>query len=102
MMCNRFTDFNAYQSVYGDRSLYLILASSGTEIIRQHDEVTVFTINLETLEEHQYPVDGFFDKVPVMPLIVDDMTFMYNPEGAEAFLSKQIQAEEKCGFFRPK
>jgi hypothetical protein len=101
-MHSRFTDVSSYQAVHGNLSLCFCAGRSATAIIRHHDDKVVYTLDLETLEEQEHPAGGFFASVVLMPILVDDLFFMADPEGAQAILDKQFRAEEKCGFFRPK
>lgn len=100
-MNNRFSDFEAYRAAHGRFSLCGCLVKGGTAIIRHHDDTSVFTINLDSLEVQEHRAEGFFSTTIMIPILVDDMAFMANPEAAEAAVAMQIRAEEKCGFFRP-
>lgn len=100
-MSNRITDIEAYKSEHGSCSLCGCLVNSGTALIRHHDDKSVYTINIDSLEEQEHPAEGFFSNVVLIPMLVDDFSFMNDPEGASSLLARQIRAEEACGFFRP-
>lgn len=101
-MSARFTEVSDYRHLHGKLSLCFCIASTGTAIIRHHDDEVVYTLDLETLVEHEHPPAEFFACTALIPILVDDMYFMADPKGAQEQLDKQIRAEEQCGLFRPK
>lgn len=96
----RITNIDEYRSAHGDLSLCPCHGPTGTAIIRHQDDEMVYTINLDTLEEEEYTAGCFTSSVFLIPMLVDDVSFLWDPEGSQAILTKQIRAEEKCGFYR--
>lgn len=101
-MNTRFNDIEDYRAEHGSFSLCACLVKGGTSIIRHHDDNSVFTINLDSLEEQEHGAKAFFSAPILIPSLVDDMAFMNNQQAAEATLAQLLRAEESCGFFRPK
>ncbi|MFL1449233.1 hypothetical protein ACI77O_12630 [Pseudomonas tritici] len=101
MKRDHFESFADYRAVHGDLSLAFCLSHAGLAVIRHHDEHVVQVIEVEKHQEHEYPAKDFFASTPLIPTLVDDMSFMNNAELAGESLRVQTLAWEKCGLYLP-